>query len=153
MQSLLTDQVRLLLLVGVCGLLWSVESLVPLYRYQKSRVRHAQPNVALALILVLTNVALSFSSAYLAGFTVRNGVGLLFLLSLPVRIQAVLGVLALGLFAYSAHVLLHKSWFGWQFHRARHSESAVDVTTRDLSKRAVPGIGNKPIQTFTTVLS
>lgn len=43
--------------------------------------------------------------------------------------QAVLGILALDLFGYFAHVLLHKSWFGWQFHRVHHSESAVDVTT------------------------
>jgi hypothetical protein len=70
MQSLLSDQVRLLVLVGLCGLLWSVESIAPLYRYQNSRARHALPNVALTLILVLTNLALSFSSAYLAGLTV-----------------------------------------------------------------------------------
>lgn len=129
MQSLLTDQVRLLALVGLCGLLWSLESIVPLYRYQNSRVRHALPNVALMLILVLTNLALSFSSAYLAGFTVRHGVGLFFLADLSVSTQVILGVLALDLFAYFAHVMLHKSWLGWQFHRVHHSESAVDVTT------------------------
>lgn len=129
MQALLTDQVRLLALVGLCGLLWSLESIVPLYRYQNSRVRHALPNVALTVILVLTNLALSFSSAYLAGFTVRNGLGLFPLLSISLWTQAVLGVLALDLFAYFAHVLLHKSWLGWQFHRVHHSENAVDVTT------------------------
>jgi len=39
------------------------------------------------------------------------------------------GVLALDLFAYFAHVLLHKSWLGWQFYRVHHSENVVDVTT------------------------
>ena len=129
MQALLTDQTRLLVLVGLCGLLWSLESIVPLYRYHNSRVRHALPNVALTLILVLTNLALSFSSAYLAGFSVRNGVGLFPLVGVSVWTQAILGVLALDLFAYFAHVLLHKSWLGWQFHRVHHSENAVDVTT------------------------
>ena len=129
MQSLLTDQLRLLALVALCGLLWSLESIVPLYRYQNSRVRHALPNVALTLILVLTNLALSFSSAYLADFTVRNGVGLFFQFGLSASTQAVLGVVALDFFAYLAHVLLHKSWLGWQFHRVHHSENAVDVTT------------------------
>jgi len=128
-QSLLTDQVRLLLLVGLCGLLWSLESIVPLYRYRHSRVRHAVPNVALTLILLLTNLALSFSSAYLAGFAVRHGVGLFFFFDLSAWAQVVPGVAALDLFAYLAHVLLHKSWLGWQFHRVHHSERAVDVTT------------------------
>jgi sterol desaturase/sphingolipid hydroxylase (fatty acid hydroxylase superfamily) len=129
MHTLLTDQVRLLALVGLCGLLWSLESIVPLYRYHNSRVRHALPNIALTLILVLTNLALSFSSAYLAAFTVRHSVGLFFLADFSPWTQAVLGVLALDLFAYFAHVLLHKSWLGWQFHRVHHSENAVDVTT------------------------
>src|SRR5258705_10930497 len=118
MHSLLTDQMRLVILVGLCGLLWSLESIVPLYRYQNSRMRHAVPNVALTLILVLTNLALSFSSAYLAAFTVHNGVGLLALVVLPLWAQTLIGVAAMDLFAYWAHLLLHKSWLGWQFHRA-----------------------------------
>jgi len=129
MQSLLTEQMRLLMIVVLCGLLWSLESVVPLYRFQNSRVRHALPNVALTLLLVLTNLALSFSSASLAEFSVRHGIGLFFIADLSAWSQAVLGVLALDLFAYFAHVLLHKSWLGWQFHRVHHSESTVDVTT------------------------
>ncbi len=128
MQSLLTDQMRLLVLVGLCGLLWSLESIAPLYRYN-SRVLHALPNVALALMLVLTNLALSFTSAYLAAFVNRNDLGLFALLRLPLWAKAVLGIVALDLFAYFAHLLMHKSWVGWQFHRVHHSENAVDVTT------------------------
>jgi sterol desaturase/sphingolipid hydroxylase (fatty acid hydroxylase superfamily) len=81
------------------------------------------------VMLVLTNLAPSFSSAYLAGVTARNGIGIFYLLGLSAWPQAVLGVVALDLFAYFAHVLLHKSWAGWQFHRVHHSENAVDVTT------------------------
>lgn len=136
MQFWLSDQTRLMALVALCALLWSLESIVPLYRYQNSRVRHALPNVALTLILVLTNLALSVSSAYLAGFTVRHRVGVFFVTDLSPWTQAVFGVAVLDLFAYFAHVLLHKSWLGWQFHRVHHSESAVDVTT---SFRQHPG--------------
>jgi sterol desaturase/sphingolipid hydroxylase (fatty acid hydroxylase superfamily) len=128
MQFWLSDQMRLFVLIGMCGILWSLESFAPLYRYQ-TRVRHALPNVALTLILILTNLALSFSSAYLAAFTVRHQVGLSFLFGLKPWTQAVAGVVALDLFAYFAHLLLHKSWLGWQFHRVHHSENAVDVTT------------------------
>ena len=87
------------------------------------------PNVGLTLMLVITNLSLSFFSAYLAGFSVRNGIGLFAFLGLATSAQIVFGVLALDLFAYLAHVLLHKSWLGWQFHRVHHSENAVDVTT------------------------
>lgn len=117
------------MLIGLCGLLWALESIIPLYRFRHSRLRHAMPNIVLTLILVMTNLSLSFSSAHLADFSVRNGFGLLPLLGLSSWAQIVIGVLTLDLFAYFAHVLLHKSWFGWQFHRVHHSENAVDVTT------------------------
>lgn len=129
MQGLLTDQARLAMLIGLCGLLWALESIIPLYKFRNSRVRHAMPNVVLTLMLVITNLSLSFSSAYLADFSVCNGIGLFSFLSLSSWSQIILGVLALDLFAYFAHVLLHKSWLGWQFHRVHHSDNAVDVTT------------------------
>jgi sterol desaturase/sphingolipid hydroxylase (fatty acid hydroxylase superfamily) len=129
MQALLTDQARLVLLIALCGLLWTLESIVPLYRFRYSRLRHAMPNVGLTLLLVITNLSLSFSSAYLAGLTVRNGIGLFGFVGFPSWAQIVASVLVLDLFGYFAHVLLHKSWLGWQFHRVHHSENAVDVTT------------------------
>jgi len=76
MQALLTDQARLVMLIVLCGLLWALESIIPLYRFHYHRMRHAMPNVALTLILVITNLSLSFSSAYLADFSVRNDIGL-----------------------------------------------------------------------------
>jgi len=98
MQSLLTEQMRLLMILVVCGLLWSLESIVPLYRFQNSRVRHAVPNVALTVMLVLTNLALSFASASLAEFSVRHSFGLFFITDLSASIQAVLGVFGFGPF-------------------------------------------------------
>lgn len=129
MEVVLTDPARLVMLIALCGLLWALESIIPLYRFRNNRLRHAVPNVALTLMLVITNLSLSFSSAYLADFSVRNGIGLFPFLRLASWIQIIFGVLALDLFAYLAHVLLHKSWLGWQFHRVHHSENAVDVTT------------------------
>lgn len=129
MENVLTDQTRLVMLLALCSLLWALESIVPLYRFHYSRVRHAMPNVALTVLLVITNLSLSFCSAYLAGLSVRNGIGLFPFLSLSTFAQLMFGVVALDLFAYFAHVLLHKSWLGWQFHRVHHSEKAVDVTT------------------------
>jgi sterol desaturase/sphingolipid hydroxylase (fatty acid hydroxylase superfamily) len=41
----------------------------------------------------------------------------------------IVGIAALDLFAYVAHVLLHKSPFAWRFHRVHHSDETVDVTT------------------------
>lgn len=99
MSFLLSAQSRLLGLIIATIVLWSIESLLPLYRYEKYRLRRALPNIAFTVLLVLTNLLLSF------------------------------GVMALDLFTYFAHLLMHKSWLGWQVHRVHHSDKEVNVTT------------------------
>jgi sterol desaturase/sphingolipid hydroxylase (fatty acid hydroxylase superfamily) len=129
MQFWLSEQVRLSALIILCALLWTLESIVPLYRYGRERGPHAFPNIMLALLLILTNLALSISSARLAAFSARNGTGLFILLDFSPVLKLIFGVAALDFFGYLAHLALHKSWLGWQFHRVHHSEMTVDVTT------------------------
>ncbi|HJU55639.1 MAG TPA: sterol desaturase family protein [Pyrinomonadaceae bacterium] len=129
MQFWFSDQARLSSLIVLCALLWTLESFVPLYGYGRDRLPHAFPNVALAVLLILMNLALSAGAARLAAAASRYGVGLFFLVELPAALKLILGVAALDFFAYLAHLLLHKSWLGWQFHRVHHSEKVVDVTT------------------------
>jgi sterol desaturase/sphingolipid hydroxylase (fatty acid hydroxylase superfamily) len=117
------------LLIAGCAVLWSLESWIPLYRAGEGRFRRALPNVGLTAFLLLTNLALSFVAAGVAGFAVSHRVGLLFLLPLPSWANVLAGIAALDLFAYAAHVLLHKTPFAWRFHRVHHSDEAVNVTT------------------------
>lgn len=49
MELWLTDRGRLAVLVATCALLWSIEALVPLFRYRRGRLRRAFPNLVLAL--------------------------------------------------------------------------------------------------------
>ena len=120
---------RLLLLVIVCAVLWSIESVAPLYRFGEGRMRRALPNIGLTVLLVLTNLLLSFLAASAAAFAETHRLGVLFPAQLPVWMNVVIGVAALDFFAYVAHVLMHKIPLGWRFHRVHHSDEAVDVTT------------------------
>lgn len=129
MQFWFSEQARLLWLSVLCGLLWSLESVIPFYRFQLGRWRHAAPNLALTGLLILTNVMLSFGTAYLATLAAQRGVGLLPLLVLTPWAALALGVAGMDFFTYVAHVLLHKTRLGWRFHRVHHSDNEVDVTT------------------------
>ena len=126
---LLSDQSRLVALIIGCAVLWTFESMLPLYRYEPRRLRRALPNIILTVLLVLTNLALSFVTAGVSRFSADRRLGLCFLFNMPPWLIGVLGVLALDLFTYFGHVLLHKSWLGWQFHRVHHSDKEVNVTT------------------------
>jgi sterol desaturase/sphingolipid hydroxylase (fatty acid hydroxylase superfamily) len=129
MQIWISDQVRLMTLIIACGLLWSLESLIPLFQGRSNRLHRSIPNVALTILLIVTNMTLSFASANVASFAVQNKIGLLIWANFGVWATLGLGIAGLDLFAFLAHIILHKSWLGWQFHRVHHSEKEVDVTT------------------------
>jgi sterol desaturase/sphingolipid hydroxylase (fatty acid hydroxylase superfamily) len=129
MHALFSDHSRLMILIVACALLWSLESFFPLNRYAIDRLQRALPNIALTVLLVATNLVLSFASAQLVALLQAKQFGLFFLIGLPRSMTLIFGVGALDLFSYIAHVLLHKSWLGWQFHRVHHSDKDVDVTT------------------------
>lgn len=125
----LSDQARLSLLFAACVLLWGIESLIPLFAYRPHRVRRTFANVALTVLLVLTNLILAFASTTVSLWAEANGTGVFSALHLPPWATVALGIAALDLFAYWAHVLLHEHPLGWRFHRVHHSEKEVDVTT------------------------
>jgi sterol desaturase/sphingolipid hydroxylase (fatty acid hydroxylase superfamily) len=85
--------------------------------------------VSLTALVLLTNLLLSVVTASIASFAANQRFGLFFLLPLPIWLELLLGIVSLDLFAYFAHVLLHKSWITWQFHRVHHSDIEVNVTT------------------------
>ena len=113
---------RVLLLIVVCAVLWSLESLAPLYRFRGDRLRHALSNIGLTLLVLVTNLLLSFAAAYASSLRVVP-------FEPPAWLHAVIGIAALDFFAYVAHVLLHKTPVAWRFHRLHHSDGEVDVTT------------------------
>src|SRR2546423_10828266 len=117
----LSEQGRLSVLIILCTLLWTLESIIPLYRYGRDRLPHVFPNIMLALLLILTNLALSVGSARLAAFTANNGIGLFFLLRLSPLMKLIFGVAAPAFFGYLAHLGLHTSWPGRQVRPVPHS--------------------------------
>jgi sterol desaturase/sphingolipid hydroxylase (fatty acid hydroxylase superfamily) len=129
MNIFFSEPVRVLLLIIGCAILWSLESIAPLYAFRDQRMKHVLPNVGLTVLLLLTNLALSFAAATAASFAVTQRAGLLVLAELPAWVNVLAGIAALDFFAYVAHVLLHKTPLAWRFHRVHHSEEEVDVTT------------------------
>src|SRR5712675_1127461 len=83
----------------------------------------------LAVGVVLTNLVLASFTAALSAVLIQHKLGLFSGMRSHPWILLVLGVAGLDLFAYHAHLLLHKIALGWKFHRVHHSELEVDVTT------------------------
>jgi sterol desaturase/sphingolipid hydroxylase (fatty acid hydroxylase superfamily) len=116
----MTALARMGLLVAGCAAGWVIESRRPFRAPGPERARHVAPNLVLAVLNVLTNVALAAALPLPASPMAARW---------PSWIQAVAGVAVLDFFAWVAHLLLHKTSWGWRTHRVHHSDLAVDVTT------------------------
>jgi sterol desaturase/sphingolipid hydroxylase (fatty acid hydroxylase superfamily) len=116
----MTAFARIAALLGACTLLWVIEGRRPFMALGAHRLRHVRPNLVLAALTVLTNVALAAALPARAAALSRE---------CPFWLQAVAGVAILDFFAWIAHVLLHKTAWGWRTHRVHHTDVAVDVTT------------------------
>jgi sterol desaturase/sphingolipid hydroxylase (fatty acid hydroxylase superfamily) len=121
--------IRLAELVVSCAALASVEAVFPLFRFKSGRLRRALPNLVLTLGVVLANLLFASVSVALSMFLTNNRIGLLLGMHNHPWILLLFNVAGLDLFAYFAHRLLHKTAWGWKFHRVHHSELEVDVTT------------------------
>ena len=129
MELWLSDRNRMAALLAACALLSSAEFLIPLFHYRQGRIRRALPNLLLAAVVVSMNLVFASVTASLSAMATHRKIGLFSGLHLPRWFLLIAGIAGLDLFAWFAHVLLHKVPVGWRFHRVHHSELEVDVTT------------------------
>src|SRR5678816_3872794 len=98
----MTSLARVAGLAGACSLLWVIEGRRPFMAFGEHRARHARPNLLLAGLTVLTNLA--FAAALPPSQWHLH-------LDWPVWLQGLAAVVILDFFAWAAHVLLHEtSW-------------------------------------------
>ncbi len=118
------------LLLGGIVLFWILEGVVPLFRFQYSKVRHAGINLFFTLTTAIIGFGLAWALLSASNWASANKFGLLYIIDLPLWAQVVVGVFLLDLIgAYFIHWLEHRVKWMWQFHLVHHSDTSVDVTT------------------------
>lgn len=116
---------------AVClALLWSAESLAPMFKGRRQRVRHDLGNVTLGVFNAVVASGL-FAGATLAVTTWSGarGYGLLHQLSLPTGLHLAAAVLLFDAWQYLWHRLNHRIPFLWRFHAVHHSDADLDAST------------------------
>ena len=122
---------RSFILVGGITFFWSVESLIPLFKFNYAKLKHALPNFFFTLTTVLVNFTLAFILLLVSDWVSINGYGLLnYGNLLPLSVYIILGVIFLDFIgAYLPHYVQHKVKFLWKIHLVHHSDHKVDTTT------------------------
>jgi sterol desaturase/sphingolipid hydroxylase (fatty acid hydroxylase superfamily) len=110
--------------------LWLLESWLPFMKGRRQRLRHALRNLTLGLLnaAVLALLAAPLM-ARMASWAEHSGIGLLGLVSLPVAVSTLFGLVLLDGWMYLWHRANHRFPLLWRFHRVHHSDPVLDVTS------------------------
>ncbi len=121
---------RASIIVGGLVGFWLLEGVVPLYRFQYDRWRHAGVNLLFTLSTVIIAFAMAGLLLWASDTVAENEFGLLYLIDMPLWLQVVVGVLLMDLIgAYLIHFVEHRVKWLWKFHLVHHSDTNIDVTS------------------------
>jgi sterol desaturase/sphingolipid hydroxylase (fatty acid hydroxylase superfamily) len=116
---------------------FGLEGNFPLFKDRHNRIRHAFPNIAIA---VLNGLILHFFFIALivreTNWIRENSFGFVHMFDMPVYLKAIAVFILFDLWMYLWHLVNHKIHFLWRFHRVHHSDIEMDATT---SMRFHPG--------------
>lgn len=118
------------ILIGGLVFFWILEGIVPLYKMQYHKWRHALVNFFYTGISVLIVFAFAGLLLFTSDYVVANQIGILYLFDMPLWAKVIIGVLLLdSIGAYAVHYVEHKVKWMWGFHLIHHSDLNVDVTS------------------------
>ena len=118
------------ILIGGIFVFWIIEGVFPLFEFGYKKVRHALINGALTLFFMVIGLGFAGILLWASTYATENQVGLLYMVEMPLWLQALVGVMLLDLIgAYFVHWVEHKVKWMWRFHLVHHSDTTVDVTT------------------------
>lgn len=118
------------ILIGGIFVFWVMEGVIPLFRFDYQKVRHAGINLFFTACTAIIGFGLAGVLYWVSTTVAANEFGLLYLMEMPLWLQIIAGVMFLDLIgAYFAHWTEHKVKWMWKFHLVHHSDTTVDVTT------------------------
>ncbi len=124
-----TDFLGALFAFAVIAIAW-LEVFYPRRSLQVPRLRRWVANLSLgAFNIALLALAVSFGTFAAAIIAEQHGWGVLRSLTVPTWLAIPLGILAIDLFGYVTHRLLHGVSALWRLHHVHHSDIDIDFTT------------------------
>lgn len=135
LDSVVTSLRSVVFLFGFMAVMAVIELALPFFR-RRGGLKRNGVNLGLALIYFSLNIVLTAATLGVAAYAQSQGIGLFADLELPFWAMLIITLLALDLFSYISHVLMHKIPFMWRVHRVHHSDVHLDATT---SFRQHPG--------------
>jgi sterol desaturase/sphingolipid hydroxylase (fatty acid hydroxylase superfamily) len=121
---------RSIFLVSGLALFLSLEAIIPLFRMEYKKAKHAGINLTFTLITLIINLIGASLIVAAVDFNKTYQFGLLNMVSMPLWLYIILGLTVLDLIgAWLIHWLEHRVKWMWMFHLIHHTDPNIDVTS------------------------
>ncbi len=121
---------RTLILASGFVFMWMIESIIPLLKNLKYKYGHTGINLFFTVTTLIVNFFFAVLLVKASDFTTTHHFGILYLVTLPLWLHALLGVMLLDLIgAYLIHYIEHNIKWMWKFHIIHHTDPHVNATT------------------------
>lgn len=108
--------------------LW--EKLAPRRALTQNRLTRWTNNIGLTVVnAILISLVFQVAAAGTALYAEEKGWGLLRMTELPALAEGLAAIIILDFSVFLQHVLFHRVYLFWRFHRMHHTDLDIDVTT------------------------
>jgi len=124
------NQLRLIIFVLVFLLFAGIETIRPLRKFNKNRLKRWANHLGLIFVgTFIIRLILPIGALFAAKYAQEQGIGILSLSNLPFFFEVLIGFITLDLAIYTQHVVFHKVSWLWRLHRVHHYDTQFDVST------------------------
>lgn len=120
---------RLAVAAGALAVLWTVESLAPMFVGRKRRLSHFANNLALAAINAVISFGFAFAILGVTEWARSREFGLLNLTPLPAWLHWVGAIVLFDCWQYWWHRFNHRVPWLWRFHAVHHADAELDASS------------------------
>jgi len=126
----ISDEARGIFLISGLTFFLFIESGVPLFRMEYSKIKHAFINITFTIITLIVNLFGAYLILAAVNYNESHGTGLLNLTELPLWLYVLGGLIFMDLIgAWLIHWIQHNVKWLWKFHLIHHTDPNVDVTS------------------------
>jgi sterol desaturase/sphingolipid hydroxylase (fatty acid hydroxylase superfamily) len=121
---------RSLVLISGIVFFWIIEGIIPLFKFNYNKFKHAGLNLFFTFTTVIINFSFAFLIVLASDYASKNKVGLLYIFDLPIWLFILFGLMIMDFIgAWFIHWIEHKIKWMWKFHIIHHADLWVDTTT------------------------
>lgn len=117
------------ILIGMMVLFYSLEQILNTQFKFRKRPQHLFHNILFQFVFYFGNLLWATVTVFSIEWLNRNQVGLFYLITAPLWLKLVLGVMIFDLVTYWFHRVAHITPVLWRFHRVHHSDTSMDAST------------------------